>query len=164
MNLQLIEEPGHGFASCFHCQSLRIGCGEVLLLLMVKVILLVLLLNAVNCCLCIVTNLGISSIVALDHIGSIIKDRPRVGPAASVAAKGALSPSSTCGAGTFIPSAILGKCLLSLADTDLGCLAWGPAHDFTCNGPDICVISFSLHCGLHHCFQSLALMGGGESL
>ncbi len=99
-------------------------------------------------------------------LGPIIKDRVRVGPAASVAAKGALSALFTCGVGTFIPSAILGKCLLGLADMDLGlkCLTWGPAHVFACNGPDVSILSFDFHHGLHHCFQSLALMGGGESL
>ncbi len=82
----------------------------------------------VDCCLCAVTNLRVSSIGALDHIGSIIKDRPRVGPTKSVAAKGASSALSTCGVGTVIPSAILGKCPLSLADMDLGlkCLAGVP--------------------------------------
>ncbi len=144
----------------------KIGCGKILLLLMVKVILLVLLSNAVNRCLCDLINFGVSSIGALDHIGFIVKDRPRVGPATSVAAKGALSPSSTCGIGIFIPSAILGKCPLGLADMDLGlkCLAWGSAHGFARNGPDIGILSFGFHRGLHHCFQSLALMGGGESL
>ncbi len=94
----------------------------------------------VDCCLCIVTDLGVSSIGALDHIGSIINDRPRVGPATYAAAKGASSALSTGGVGTFIPSAILGKCLLGLADIDLGlkCLAWGPAHGFACNGPESC--------------------------
>jgi hypothetical protein len=144
----------------------KVGCGKILLLLMVKVILLALLSNAVDHCLCVLVNLGVSSIGALDHIGSIVKDRPRVGPATSVAAKGALSASSTCGVGTFIPSAILGKRPLGLADTDLGlkCSAWGSAHGFTPNGPDIGILSFGFHRGLHHCFQSLALMGGGESL
>jgi hypothetical protein len=50
-------------------------------------------------------------------------------------------------------------------DLGLKCLAWGPAHGFACNGPDICVLSFGFHRGFHHCFKSLlALMGGGESL
>ncbi len=144
----------------------KIGCGKILLLLTVKDILLALLSHAVDCCLCVLTNVGVSSIGALDHIGSIIKDRPRVGPTTSVAAKGASSASSTCGVGTFIPSAILGKCPLGLADTDLGlkCLAWGSAHGFARNGPDIGILSFSFHRGLHHCFQSLALMGGGKSM
>jgi hypothetical protein len=144
----------------------EIGCGKILLLLMVVVILLVLLSNVVDYCRCVVTNLRVSSIGALDHIGFIVKDRPRVGLATSVAAKGALSVLSNCGVGTFVPSAILGKCSLGLADTDLGlkCLAWGPAHGFACNGPDISILSFGCHSGLHHCFQSLALMGGGESL
>ncbi len=133
---------------------------------MVKVILLALLSYAVDRCLCALTNFGVSSIGALDHIGSIVKDRPRVGPATSIAVKGASSALSTCGVGTFIPSAILGKCSLGLADMDLGlkCLAWGSTHGFACNGPDIGILSFGFHCGLHHCFQSLALMGDSESL
>jgi hypothetical protein len=150
----------------FTVKVCKIGCGKILLILMVKVSFLAFLSNVVDCCLCVLTNFGISSIGALYHIDSIIKDRSRVGPATSLAAKGALSALSTCGVGTFIPSAILGKCPLGLADTDLGlkCLAWGSAHGFACNGPDIGILSFGFHRGLHHCFQSLVLMGGGESL
>ena len=145
----------------------EIGCGKILLLLMVVVILLVLLSNVVDYCRCVVTNLRVSSIGALDHIGFIVKDRPRVGLATSVAAKGALSVLSTFGVGTFISSAILGKCHpLGLADMDLGlkCLAWNPFHGFACIGPDICILSFGFHCGLHHCLQSLTRMGPSESL
>jgi hypothetical protein len=112
-------------------------------------------------------DFGVSSIGgALDHIGSIIKGIPRVGPATSVAAKGALSASSTCGVGTLILSAILGKCPLGLADTNLGlkCLTWGLAYGFAPKGPYISILSFGFHHSLHHCFQSLALMGGSESL
>ena len=89
-----------------------------------------------------------------------------MGPATSVAAKGDFSTSSNGGMGTFIPSAIWGERPLCLAGMCLGlkCLAGGSAHGFACNGPDVGVLGFGFDRGLHHRFQSLALMRGCASL
>ncbi len=52
----------------------KVGCGKVLLLSFILLILLVLFLNAVYCCLCILMNLGVGSIGTLDDIGFFLED------------------------------------------------------------------------------------------
>ncbi len=92
----------------FFIEITEVGGGEILVLLVVIGLLLVLVLDADDGCLCILPNLGVISVGALDNIGSVFEERPRVRPAASKAAEGATTAASIGGGGTIIPaSAIL---------------------------------------------------------
>ncbi len=92
----------------FFIKITEVGGGKILALLVVVGLLLALVLDAVDGCLCILPNLGVISVGALDNIGSVFEEQPRVRPTTSKAAEGATTVASIGGGRTIIPaSAIL---------------------------------------------------------
>jgi hypothetical protein len=91
----------------FFSKITEVGGGKILALLVVIGLLLALVLDVVNGCLCILPNLGVIRVGALDNIGSVFEEQPRVRPATSKAVQGATTAASIGGGGTIIPASAL---------------------------------------------------------